>query len=298
MSLDAIQIKDDNNQSPLLPADQLNDVAYKMNSEEARDLNRFYKGEPKSKRRKRGFVHGALYKNLYVGYFEIDYHILGDVDVLVKENGSCTTTRIKVRCVSGDNPLLDSIVKLGGSLPEKGTCRQDVGDTGAMFGLGYRSKIKKVVYKQTLKPITAGFMKEVATGVTRYMGKHYNDVLQGIKLAERKGANVDALEAMGGETGPGGTIMMSRNLGNSSHYDFADQSHSFAIWVEKHKGVAKNWYFVLPNVSIKGSKGVVIRLGHGVAISWDGRKIRHCSSVTAVGDGNSVYGCMFGSCRD
>jgi hypothetical protein len=65
-----------------------------------------------------------------------------------------------------------------------------------MFGLGYRSKIKQVVYKQTHVPTTAGFMREVAIGVSQYMGVHYAEVLQDIKSAEEGGATVTALDAM------------------------------------------------------------------------------------------------------
>jgi hypothetical protein len=296
--MNALQVRDDDEKAPLLPADRMKEVSYDMDAVEARDLNNFYQDEPKSKRRKRKFIHGALYQSLYAGYYGIDSAELGDVDLVVKDVATDSTTIIMIRCVAGENSLLNSLVQLGESLPKNGTCRRDVGDIGEMYGLGYRSKAKNVLYKQTSEPTTAALMRRVAIGVTRYMSDHFGEVLAGIKSAERKGAPAKALNEMGGDDGPGGTMMISRNLGNSSHYDYADQSHSFAIWVEKLRGVAGNWYFVMPNISINESKGVVVRLRHGVAISWDGRKIRHCSSVTDIGDDNNVYGCMFGSCRD
>ncbi len=55
---------------------------------------------------------------------------------------------------------------------------------------------------------------------------------------------------------------------------------------------AKTWFFVMPNGSINGSKGVVVQLFHGAAISWEGRVIRQCSSEAEMGEGNDVYGCM------
>ena len=63
-------------------------------------------------------------------------------------------------------------------------------------------------------------------------------------------------------------------------------------------GQAENWYFVLPNLSISGSRGVIIKLRHGVVISWDGRKIYHCSSMATPGQGNKVFGCMWGSAKN
>ena len=80
-------------------------------------------------------------------------------------------------------------------------------------------------------------------------------------------------------------------------------------------GLASNWYFVLPNVygETKDGKpfsGLAIQLNHGVAIQWDGRLLRHCTSVLRNdGDdspgnldkkpaqvGNQVYG-MFSAAK-
>ena len=83
----------------------------------------------------------------------------------------------------------------------------------------------------------------------------------------------------------GYSIDMSCNLGNSSHYDVHDASQGFSVWTEEHRGAAKNWYFIMPNVhgrKLDGSTfaGVAIKLRHGTAISWDGRVVRHCTSIT------------------
>jgi hypothetical protein len=84
----------------------------------------------------------------------------------------------------------------------------------------------------------------------------------------------------------GYTIDMSINLGNASHFDVHDASPGYSVWTEEVPGRGANWFFVLPNVH--GTKpdgrstfrGMAVRLGHGVAISWDGRVIRHCTSVS------------------
>ena len=86
----------------------------------------------------------------------------------------------------------------------------------------------------------------------------------------------------------GYTIDMSVDLGNSSHFDVNDASQAFSVWLEEMVGHGENWYFVLPNVHgvrLEQGKqiefqGMAVKLGHGVAISWDGRKIRHCTSVS------------------
>jgi hypothetical protein len=86
----------------------------------------------------------------------------------------------------------------------------------------------------------------------------------------------------------GYTIDVSVDLGNSSHFDVNDASQAFSVWLEESVGHGENWYFVLPNVHgvrLEQGKqiefqGMAVKLGHGVAISWDGWKIRHCTSVS------------------
>jgi hypothetical protein len=269
-----------------------------MDAAEARHLTNFYKGEPQSKRRKRGFTHGAVYQHLYPGYLEIDHEAMGDVDIYVHDILTHTMSLMKIRSAKGDAELMRGVIRLGELMPRKGNCRKDVGDIGQMFALGYRSKRQGLIYSLTGDEETKEAMSTLTKLVLPFLKDEYTEVLEDIQRAERSGAKVPALEAMGGEEGPGGSIMLSRNLGNSSHFDFSDGSASCSIWAEKYVDMAGNWYFVLPNLSIDGSSGTVVKLRHGVAISWDGRIIRHCSSVTDVGDGNNVYGCMFGSCRD
>ncbi len=79
---------------------------------------------------------------------------------------------------------------------------------------------------------------------------------------------------------------MSVNLGNSSHFDVHDASQGFSVWTEDFPGCGANWFFVVPNVhglksdGVTKFRGLAVKLGHGVAISWDGRVIRHCTSVS------------------
>ena len=299
VTLHAVQIADDDPLAPLLPADRLEEVDYRMDKTDARGMNVFLKGEPKSKRRKRGFIFGALYEQMYEGYHEVDHQLVGDVDLVIQDSKSKSTTRMKIRSAASYSTLMSHLVELGESMPNKGPCRRDVGDLGEMFAVGYRSKARAQLYAQTHIERTKEAMTVATRAVGPFLRKHYPDVLADIQRAEKAGAEVPALEAMGGAEGPGGSIMISKNLGNSSHYDNSDGSNSCSIWAETNVGEASNWYFVLPNMRINGSEGVVIKLRHGVSISWDGRIVRHCSSVTAgVGGTNNVYGCMFGSGRD
>jgi hypothetical protein len=195
--------------------------------------------------------------------------------------------------------MLNAIVGLGKELPTKGNARGNAGDVGDMFALGYRSLKDSTVYVPTNKPEISVAMAQASTEVGVYMKKHWTSDYHHIRDAEKlkSTAGSPPLKEMGGKDGPGNVIMISRNIGNSGHIDNADGSRSIAVWVEEEPGRAKNWAFIIPDVSINGSRGVVIKLFHGAVVSWDGRIIRHCSSLPQPGDDNNVYGCMFGSCN-
>ena len=97
------------------------------------------------------------------------------------------------------------------------------------------------------------------------------------------------------------STVLSINLGNSSHFD-NDNSISTAVWAEKVPGRAKNWYFVLPNLTDsldnkRSVDGVVIELFHGAVLSWDGRLICHCTSNTTVGPGNKCFSAFITSLK-
>jgi hypothetical protein len=84
----------------------------------------------------------------------------------------------------------------------------------------------------------------------------------------------------------GYTIDMSITLGNSLHFDVHNESQGFSVWTEEIRGRGASWYFVMPYLHA-GMKpngqpfpGIAIKLRHGVAISWDGRIIRHCTSLS------------------
>jgi hypothetical protein len=49
-----------------------------------------------------------------------------------------------------------------------------------------------------------------------------------------------------------------------------------------------NWSLLFPMLSIDGSDGVAIQLFHGAAVGWDGRHVRHCTTVPADRNGTRL----------
>ena len=90
------------------------------------------------------------------------------------------------------------------------------------------------------------------------------------------------------------SIDMSVDLENASHFDVGDASQGFSVWTEEVPGKAENWFFVMPNLYGNNNgvpfNGVAVKLYHGTSISWDGRVIRHCTSLTCPDGTGKPFG--------
>jgi hypothetical protein len=246
-----------------------------------------------SKRRFRKFVFGALYlRPLRAMPYVVDPRE-GSVDIRVTHaDGSPSIVHIRH---TSDLSVLESIVRLGKRLPKNSAIRKDVGDKGSMVAVGVKNwgtiNPEEYAITKRLNPKFSVAAHHVSNYLRNVLPQVYNAIQDAdkIKRGERK------YEKM--KCGPGSVLVISKNLGNASHYDYADDSVSFSVWAEEQPGGSRNWFFVMPSLSYQGSKGVVVQLSHGTAISWDGTKIQHCTSVTKMGKNNNVYGCFFGSCN-
>ena len=234
-----------------------------------------------------------MFQNLFPGFFEID-PLSRDFDISVIENKRETSV-LQVRMIGpdvgdGKHTILSAGVLLGRCISRPGNSRgAKVGDLGSMQAIGYRSVSTKTIFK--MADGVPEKVKVLSSLMRDWMGTNMKDVLKGMVQVENEMGTANTLTFM--PHGPTSKMVVSVNLANSAHYDVKDGSLSVALWVEEKPGQSKNWYFVLPNMSYGGSDGVVVKLRHGVVISWDGRSVFHCTSRTDVGEGNSAYGCMW-----
>ncbi len=191
------------------------------------------------------------------------------------------------------------------------SARKGLGDCGSMHPLGTRimkdNKTRKR-YKTSRLMCEQKALRKAVVASARLAAVTIPGILRIIQDAEEDG-DIDPPE--GGMNGDGGslrvsfTMDVSVDLANASHFDVNDASQGFSIWTEDEPGGTKEWYFVLPNVygrrplNQDGTPGdvfhgVAIKLAHGVLISWDGRVIRHCTSMMDRPDVTKhVYGSFF-----
>ena len=223
---------------------------------------------------------------------------------------------VKVRylngCMEYTTPLV-SIRNVGEGLrigvKNKGSCRAGYGDLGKMYPLGSRvtteNKEKKVTaYKCTM--IAGPLLVEAVSGLHNIGRSFFPSALRSLQDSESMYGltaleYMEKLEPKSTSSNPDMsssvtlTIDCSHNLSNSSHYDVNDGSVGYAVWTESSPGSAKNWYFILPSVygetpTGEPFSGLAIELSHGIAIQWDGRVVRHCTSIMQTQESNHVYG--------
>ena len=176
--------------------------------------------------------------------------------------------------------------------------RVGLGDQGNMHPVGTRimlDKVKRQRYAASSKKCWQGPLRRSIVAAAKLASAVVPGILRIIQDAERDGGISPPAGGMSGDEAAFcyvcHSLDISVDLANSSHYDSNDASVGFTIWTEDVPGGTKNWYFVLPNVYGKwplgmraGKKsltyqGVAIKLTHGTMISWDGRVIRHATSV-------------------
>lgn len=311
MTIVCEQINDNDPRSPLLPPTHIlqseelgsnplavhtsvNKLEQNFNftdADHARSIYCYLRQQYKSNQTRRNFVHGFVYKTILNGcYFLTQEKINQCQTVRLEITLTCgKTSDITITTAINQEDMLQSIVQLGKKLPMKGNCRQKVGDHGECFVLGVKDWSKKEVYGPTGS--LRREIKKVSTMVGPWLRTTHGWFQEHLtNEIEKKGRIVNHYPMV---DGPCSTFIMSKNYGNASHYDIYDSSMTFGIWVEENPSSATNWYFILPNVSYNGSNGIAIEIVHGRCIIWDGKVIRHCTSVADIGTNNNVYGVAF-----
>ena len=83
-------------------------------------------------------------------------------------------------------------------------------------------------------------------------------------------------------------IVISWQLGNEPHVDPKDNGLSVVVWVVALdeidlNEVPRDWRFIIQNVrTTEGNKqrdGISVQLCHGIVIIYDGKKVRHATSI-------------------
>ncbi|KAI2497450.1 hypothetical protein MHU86_17054 [Fragilaria crotonensis] len=220
-----------------------------------------------------------------------------DVIIAIDDEGNCKDqqTVLRIRHVQtlipGAGRWLDTITTCNSAIHcgvQTSNARAGKGDVGSMHALGTnitKGNMKPVPYA-TNRSVPPEMLCDMIVSLHAIGKACFPDVL-GVILGLEADSGLEPIPPMNGDgvERVGFTIDMSVNLGNASHYDVHDASQGYAVWTEDKPSVGFNWFFILPNVhGLKPDgatfSGLAVRLCHGAAICWDGRVLRHCTSIS------------------
>ena len=286
------------NRAPLLPPNQFLSIDKETiitidDSDEARFLYQRYAGLRENRYKRRCFVTGALYTSIFSDTSDIIHPIPGrTIELAINIGNDVTTTVLITYDTKVDNVYLLALNKLGKSFNEHkdNTRRRNNHDQGKMIvvGEGRKGNGSYGVYSITnsTDDITS------ATSSVMNLAEDYNNnngFSEAVQSMNHQCGHSKRIDRNSFVT----SIVQSMDLVNSAHVDVNDASESISTWTESNIDNADNWNFILPNTTIDGKKGIVIKLHHGVTIKWDGRLLMHCSTVGSKEKSNHVYGTFF-----
>jgi hypothetical protein len=252
----------------------------------------------------RRYVNGALHQQLPPTCYILDIKKKGDVALQLllhdKEGRPESESVVQVRSASHHRSFLSLAREAGSSLVYhgvKGNCRLRTEDKGGMYAIGEMMNTSQEMRTTNVvgqAPALKYILPRLCKASSVLAQDLFPHVLSAIVGTEEL-AGLSPPAVMGGAQGPSGLLNASIDLGNATHYDVGDESYGYSVWTETKGDAASNWYFVLPSVLLRRDgvtyQGVAIKLFHGIAIAWDGRVVRHGTSITTcAGTGNHTFG--------
>jgi hypothetical protein len=289
----AFQIDMTHPRAPFLPPDRLKNnksenYYYSDSIEGARSAFREIHASQVHKK-KRMYLDGCLFENMFDGGYQI---LDSDAGLVNIDLGNGKWTKARWRTDEATHPAIKSIQAFCTENIKglrTGNCRQTTNERGMMTVFGY-NKVGPYVSNNRIK--TPGDIGMTANMASDFFKATFPQVVDDICEQTRNERRIDEMSKC-----IVSRFVVSKDLVNSSHIDVNDASPCLSTWVEDVPETAKNWFFVLPFVSIDGERAIVIRLKHGRTIHWDGRQIQHCSTVGKHEVDSHCYGFFFGSSK-
>ena len=163
-----------------------------------------------------------------------------------------------------------------------------------MFAIGER--LPGIPYVMKCENISHRNVSDLARAIQDLICSEYQTCLESIRTCENGDTTANMnLHYLGKYPR---TFDMSYNLSNPAHLDKGDVSSGVSLWLRENIDASSdtidNWWFVFPNLRMnENTNGIAIKLSHGVCIEWDGRVLKHCSSIPTVPENDSFIGAFF-----
>ena len=245
-------------------------------------------------RKRRKYLEGALYRTIFDNSARVINLSAGEVLNLnvITQYKTVTTMTIFLE-ENKHHPHLINCNRLGRELSKfrGNTCRQQCRDRGHMYIVGSGMKANKEIgiYHLTNVPsVQHAISAIVKSAAPYYIANGLSSTVQEINDNKKHKCNEFMKNSFVS------SITSSYNYVNAAHVDVHDACEEIVTWTTENEAEVEDWYFVLPNVSMDGMRGTVIKLKHGITLKFDARILMHCTSGSAKSDLCTRYGTYFG----
>ena len=248
-------------------------------------------------------VPGCKYSNdftrgdIYIhegGKLNVKVDIPGEVDVKANITVDYVDSNTSKIVLPASKALVEhgSSVRTGSAM--KGAGVRAVFEKEPLFYTNEKNVLDKVVSKLDGKEVTLkSVLEDAQRQVSIHVAQNHEEAASSIKQAIMKHGREK--EVIGGSGGLSAYNIATRNLHNASHYDCYDDSMSISVYTVE-SGESEQ-YMLFPNLSItvngRNYVGLAIKLQHGLCISWNGLKCRHCTTEATSGI-TSTFALFFG----
>ena len=210
----------------------------------------------------------------------------GGPDIVIEchdqsNRGFWTSTVVQVRDLLPEKDFLHKCAEFASAMGTQ-NCRHGSGDLGRMVVTG------KIPFPDGTEHETANLkssdrlqnaMRNLNTCSQTVLNKHFPEIANEIGHTESVLTKPSSL--CGGESAMMHRMVASGNFVCAPHYDSNDGSHSIVCWI--CPDINHRQTFLFPNVSVEVDgcvfQGLCIPITHGTAVSFDGRLLRHCTSL-------------------
>jgi hypothetical protein len=291
-----IQFSDFEDGSPLVAPDVIAaDVFGYHNQAEARTLYRqLLLSAPSNKHGCRRYVKSSFHHHIPLTTLHYDVATHGDMVFQITthdiKSRPETQSYLSVTTLTG-HPAFKQCIESSTTtfLADRSkfvSARNSVGDLGQMTAVGLLSARTGGSLIETRAATMDTSFRAGLPLLCRNAALFANDKFPGLVSTINhfeSAAGITRPEYMGGSDGISASMMVSVDLANATHYDVNDASMGFVVFAESKPHSTTNWNFVLPNVLVKFNNhsyhGLALKLHHGACIHFDGRIIRHGTSM-------------------
>ena len=270
------QIDDSNVKFPFIPPNQFLYIDRKTHVEalslkDGKWLYNTYLQMRSLNRKRRKYLEGALYTRIFDNSARVINLTPGEVlnlNVITQYN-TVTTMSLFVEG-NKHHPHLINCSRLGRELSKfrGNTCRQQCRDRGHMYIVGSGMKANKEIgiYHLTNEPSVQHAISAIVKSASPYyVANGLSSTVQEIHDNKKHTCHEFMKNSFVS------SITSSYNYVNASHVDIHDACEGIVTWTTENEEEVEDWYFVLPNVSMDGMRGTVIKLKHGITLKFDAR---------------------------